>query len=196
MGVLNRTTAQQVFKVFDLCFKRGVMDACELNDSYAAKAFVEKHSKNWTFGVLGDDLDYDWQMFRFQLYFMAKGAHLASISEQYLIKIRNLMTPWCVLPYCMRFYLLGIQEWISYQQPVVTEIFRLTPRMHWDPTAKVKKFGRMDYISYLHQFCYDYRRLPEDERPVSTLYMDNFCLAVFDLTRKYDTRFKNQDEEE
>lgn len=182
---LNRTIAPHILRFFDICFKQGVIDACTLGDDLESKSFLEARKEDWKFGVLGKPEEHDWQMFRFTMYWWARRAGMKSLGENYIFNIRNKDAIWCFLPYCMRFYLLGIEEWLDYPSPVGIEIFKKNSKAHWSPNAGMKKFTRGDYISYMHDFAYAYRSLPEEEMPVSCTAMESFCQAMFDLTRGF-----------
>lgn len=184
--VLNRTTAPQVVRFFDVCFKRGVIDAYELGDDLEAKDFLESRLEDWRFGVIGKPEDLDWQMFRFTMYFWARENHLTKFAEDYIFKVRSKNYTWCLLPYCLRFYLMGIKEWLDYPNPVNIEMFKHSSKVHWNPSVIPYKITTGDFISYMHEFAYDYRRRPEEDKEVSDTAMDSFCLAIFDLTRKYE----------
>lgn len=190
---LNRNTAPKVLRMFDVCFKQGVLDASEYGDDLGAKEFYERKMEDWTFGVLGKDEDFEWQSFRFTLYWWARQSHLTKFGDNYIFKIRRPDNPWCLLPYCMRFYLMGVAEWISYPNPTKIEVFKGQCRVHWDPKAPVQKFTTGDYISYMHGMAYDYHKLPDGGRIVSSLMMDSFPKAIYDLTRDYGTRRKKAD---
>mgnify|MGYP006988898266 CR=1 FL=1 len=185
-NILNRTTAPQVIRFFDICFKQGVFDAYNLGDDLEAKAFLEERSEDWKFGILGEADDYDWQAFRFTLYWWARKYHMTGLAENYIFKIQTKNYLWCLLPYCMRFYLMGIDEWECYPNPVNIEVFKGQNKVHWDPSADVNKFTTQDYIYHMQDFAHKYRRLPEDyPYPVSPGVMDEYCKAIYDLTRKY-----------
>lgn len=181
---LNRAIAPHILRFYDTCFKQGVLDACEFGDDIGAKDFLDSRSEDWQFGILGQPEWFDWQMYRFSLYWWARKAGMKSLAENYIFKIRKIDSVWCFLPYCMRFYLLGIEEWLKYPNQTGIEVFKGTPRVHWDPKVPVKKFTNGDYISYMHDFAYAYRLLPEESRKVSQRTMDSYCLALYDLTRK------------
>lgn len=182
---LNRTVAPQILRFFDTCFKHGVIDAYELGDDIEAKCFLEQRKDDWSFGVLDKPDENDWQMFRFTLYWWARKAGLKNLGENYIFNIRKKDAVWCFLPYCMRFYLLGIEEWLSYPNPVRIQVFIGEPKVHWDLNVGMKNFTKGDYISYLHDFAYAYRGLPEDNRPVSYTAMEGFCQAMYDLSRGF-----------
>lgn len=183
---LNRVNGPHILRLYDVCFKHGVIDACKMEDDYEVRRFVEEHTSTWEFGVLGEDLEVDWQMFRFVLYrWCRESPGLTKFAENYLLRVRITNLYWCLLPYCMRFYLLGIKEWLDYPNRAGIEIFKKNNRVHWSKNEKTKNFTKPDYISYMHEFAFEYRRLPEGSRPVTDSAMDTFCSAVFDLTRKY-----------
>ena len=182
---LNRTIAPHILRFFDICFKQGVIDAYTLGDDLESKSFLETRKEDWKFGVLGKPEDHDWQMFRFTLYWWARRVNMKSLCENYIFKIRKIDPVWCFLPYCMRFYLLGIEEWLNYPNPVGIEVFKRSYRAHWDPGSGMKKFTRGDYFSYMHDFAYAYRGIPEEERPASCSSMEAFCQAMFDLPRGF-----------
>lgn len=183
--ILNRTSAPQIIRLYDVCFKQGVIDACEFGDDLGAKEFLDQHKADWTFGILGRPEAFDWQMFRFTLYWWARKSRLTGFAENYIFKIKKPNYHWCLLPYCMRFYLMGIEEWLNYPVPSRLEIFKNTGRIHWHSIDAMKKFTNGDYITYMHDFAYAYRQQPEENMIASSVAMDNFCLAVYDLTRKY-----------
>lgn len=185
---LNRANAPLIVRLFDVCFKRGVIDACELGDDYRAREFVRKHKESWTFGVVTDDVDYDWQMFRFTLYWWSRRSRvsgLTSLAENYILFVRKKNHLWPLLPFCMRFYLLGIEEWLAYPNPVQVQLFKSQKKLHWDPNGPNKTFTLPDYVSYLHEFTFDYTKLPEELQPINQSSLESFCEAIYTLTRKY-----------
>lgn len=185
LSILNRTTGPQILRLFDICFKRGVLDACEHGDLDELRRFVDDKTDNWTFGVVGDDRDIDWREYRFVVYKWCRRTGLTVFAENYLMMIRKENIYWCLLPYCMRFYLLGVKEWIEYPNPTKIEIFKTISKGHWDLKNNMAKFTKMDYISSMHDFAMEYRESTSENRPVTDAMMDNFCIAIYDLTRKY-----------
>lgn len=191
--LLTRTTAPQAILFFDVCFKAGVVDACEEGDDLGVKEFYERRMEDWNLGPIGSGEGYDWQMFRYWLYWLARGHRLKSLAESYLFRIRSKNYAWCILNYCMRFYLMGIKEWLKYPNPGRIEIFKSRPRIHWDPEAPNASITRMDIISYLHCFEYEYRKRPEEEKDLQDVTMESFIKALYDLSRKYVTGKKEED---
>lgn len=189
---LNRTSAPIMVRFFDLCFKQGVLDAYNFADNYGAQEFVAKHKAEWDFGVLGEPDDFDWQMWRFTLYrWGRKAVGFKKFSENYIYKITRKNLWWCFLQFCMRFYLMGIEEWLEYPNPIGIQVFKGEGKIHWTQQPRgLKKMTVNDFISYMHEFAYDYRRVPIEKQDVGAPTMDTFCQAVFDLTRKYETKRK------
>ena len=193
--ILNRTTAPQTIRFFWTCFRQGVLDACEYGNDIEAKEFLEAHRQDWTFGVLSRPDNLDWQMFRQQLYWWARQAGQKSLAEGYFFRIRTKNYSWAVLHYCMRFYLMGIAEWLKYPNHGGIEVFKAKPMTHWAPSEPVAKVTRTDIISYLHEFEYEYYRSPEECREVSAAAMSSFISALFDLSRKYVTGSSEKEED-
>lgn len=182
---LNRTTAPQMLRFFDVCFKRGVTDACSLGDDYAVREFIDLHKTDWTFGVLGEPNDFDWQMFRFSMYRWARENRLTSFAENYIYKIRTKGYLWTLLPLCMRFYLMGMEEWLEYPNPAAVEVFKGANMVHWAPRPfGQKKITRPDWFVYIQEFAVEHRRLPEEYQVMSPLMMEDFSRAVYDLSRR------------
>lgn len=184
---LNRTNARQILRMFDICFKQGVLDAYEFSDDYGAREFYDQHKAEWDFARLGDADDYDAEIWRFLMYRWARKNSMKQFSESYIYKVTRKNYLWCFLPYCMRFYLMGIDEWLSYPYSMNIELFKNEKNVHWRKMDKgeSRKMDKGDFIAYMHEFALDYRRLPEYKKFIATNTMDGYCKAIFALTRKY-----------
>lgn len=181
---LNRTSAAQILQLCALCFKRGVLDAYEFGDDYAAREFLESHSENWTYGVLGEPDDYDWKMWRYSLYRWCRSAKLVKFAETYLYEVKRFNYLFCPIVFSMRFYLMGISEWLDYPNPVGIERFKQERSRRWKPDGFMK-LTRTDIISDMQKIAYDYRRRPEEEQTVRDGVMIDFVSAMFDMTSRY-----------
>lgn len=184
---LNRTTGPQILRFFDICFKQGVVDAYNLTNDYEAREFVKRHKAAWDFAVLGDQEDFDWQMWRFTLYRWARNNRLTPFGENYLYKIVKKNYLWCLLPFCMQFYLMGIEEWLQYPNPGQMERFLHETRVHWAPQANpsLRRMSKADIRYCMQEFAMHYRRLPKEQQPVSYRTMDGYCEAIYALNQKY-----------
>lgn len=181
--LLDRAMAPHIIRFFDICFKQGVLDAYEYGDDMEAKSFLRARKEDWKFCTLTRENDQDWQTFRFTLYWWARRNHMSKLAEGFIFNLRTKTPAWCFLIYCMRFYLMGVSEWLEYPNPLPLEIFKHHGKIHWDPNERVKKITKPDFISYMYDFALDYRAIPEAERPMSVITMDGFVKALFDLTR-------------
>ena len=197
---LNRESAKQIIRFFDLCFKQGVVNACEMRDDYEVRRFLEQHRAAWDFGVLGEPDDFDWEMWRFTLYRWARYNHLTKFAERYIYKIVKKNYLWYFLPFCMLFYLMGVEEWLENPNEQRLEIFKREGRVHWkEVPATVRKITVNDFIAYMADWTFEYRRIPEEARKMSALTMDGFCRAMHALTRKYEgppVRIKDYEEKD
>lgn len=191
---LNRTTAPQVLNLFDYCFKQGVLDAYELGDDYTAKEWLEERKADGGYGLLTDiDAEYDWRRWRFTLYRWCRNSHMGSVGDAYIDGIRkpsNFL--FCVLPISMRFYLMGIEEWLEYPNQTNIQIFKLSKKIHWKPVQPhLKTIKKEDFISYIQEFVYERQKLHQQEeergevlRDASDTSYDGFAEAMWALTKK------------
>lgn len=170
-----------------LCFQRGVLDAYELGDDLEASEFYREKSADWTFGTLMNPEYVDWKSFRSQLYWWAREHHMKALAESYIFRINSKNYTWCLVLYCMRFYLMGVKEWLDYPNPARIELFKQSGTGHWNPNVPIKGMTRTDIISYLHTFEYEFRRLGENDLGISQASMSSFVSALFDLSRRYVT---------
>lgn len=188
---INRTNAPQILRFFDLCFKQGVIDACNYADDFEAREFLEKHKAAWDFGVLGEPDDFDWELWRFTLYRWGRANKFKHFVITFVYGITKKNHVWYFLPYCMRFYLMGIEEWLQNPNPVKLEQFKQENKVHWaNVPAAIRKITTNDMIAQMQEFAYLYRRVPKEERQFNAVTLDAFARAMHDLTRPYATRKK------
>lgn len=184
-SLLNRTSAPQILRLCAISFKQGVLDAYDLGDDYAAREFVDKHKPDWSYGVLGEPDDYDWKMWRFSIYRACRYNNLTKFAENYLYEVKKYNYLFCPIVFSMRFYLMGIEEWLEYPNPVNIERFKQETYIHWKPVpAGAAKMTRNEILATMQDIAYDYRRLPEEQQTVRAGVMVEFSSALFDLTRK------------
>lgn len=192
--MLNRTTAPMVLRFFTLCFKQGVIDAYDFGNDLDAKEFYEQKSSEWSFGILGQPDDVDWKAFCYHMYWVARRNGMRTLAESYFFRIRGRNYLWCVLPFCMRFYLMGVKEWLDYPNPAAIEVFKSEQRVHWNKNEPIRNITKPDVFSYLHNFEFEYNRLPDEEKQVSSESMSSFVKALFDLSRKFVIKEDTDDE--
>ena len=182
--ILNRSTADQILRFFDVCFKQGVIDACEFGDDWAVKDFYEKHIEDWDFGVLGEADDMDWELFRVKLYHWGRERGYRKFLIEYVYQIHRKNYAWYFFVFCMRFYLLGIGEWLEYPNSTRIEQFKNFPNKHWvDKPSALAKISKTDKIVTMQDEMFKYCAVPEEDRRLSVDIMDSFCRAIHDLTR-------------
>lgn len=193
-SLLTRSTAPQALRFMYLCFRKGVLDTYERGSQLDTLEYYNEKWSDWSFGTLEHPEDTDWKAFRAQMYWWARNNHQKGLAETYIFRIRNKNYTWSLLPYCMRFYLMGVKEWLDYPNPSPIEVFKNTGAGHWNPNLPIKAMTRMDLISYLHTFEYDFRRLEEGALGVSESAMSSFILALYDLSRKYVVRSTEEED--
>lgn len=186
--LLNRGSARHILRMMAYCLKQGVLDAAGMEDDYAVKEFYAKHWDKWDFGYLGEPDDYDWKMFRFSLYMMCRRSHLSMFADSYLYEIRRPDYLFCPLIFAMRFYLMGVKEWIDYPNRSKIDIYRMeVSPMHFTPgTIFSRKMRRTNVLAIIQDIAYRYRRWAGDRADVkpSGNVVVEFSSALFTLTAK------------
>ena len=197
---LNRTTAPQVIRLFDSCFKRGVLDACAQEDDYGVKEWLERHKTDGSYGLVYDDENFDWKRWRFTIERWCREDRLGSVGDTYLNApclrgyTRNFL--FAVLPMTMRFYLMGVEEWLEYPNPIGIELFKHTRKIHWKPVPKhLKLMTTNDFLSILQEFVYERQRMKLDGDLNDRQY-DSFSVAMYRFTRKYEIPYDETTEED
>lgn len=185
---LNRTTAPQLIRLFDYCFKQGVIDACNYEDDYHVKEWYEEKLKSGSYGVLNEpDDDFDWRRWEFTLYRWCREGRMGSITDTYVSRIHCFRNSFlfAIAPITMRFYLEGIAEWLEYPNPTNTVYFMNTKKIHWKPMKSyLKTIKTDDFISMVQQFVYE-RKDKQFEKDLSWRHYDSFSIAVWRLVQKY-----------
>ena len=185
---LNRTTGPQVLRLFDLCFRQGVFDACELDDNVEAKAFLDEKFATGGYGLLLEpSKGYDSRRWQLALYRMCRFENLRSLIETYIDRVHVYKNTYlfALLPISMRFYLMGIQEWLDYPNPNAMELFRHSRKVHWKKTSQhLKAFSKQDYITLVQEFVYE-RQDKQYEGDLPATKYDGFANAVWRCNQRY-----------
>lgn len=197
---LNRTTAPQVIRLFDACFKHGVLDACAYEDDYYVREFLTKHKSAGDYGLVHDDENFDWRRWRYILERWCREDRVGTVGETYIGSMhmqRYIKTyMFAVIPMTMRFYLMGVEEWLEYPNPYDRELFKQTKKIHWKLVPKhLKVIKTCDFLSYLQEFIYE-RQNMHLQGDLSESQYDSFSRAMFALTRKYEISYGAESEED
>ncbi len=194
---LNRTTAPQLIRLFDYCFKQGVIDACNYEDDYFVREWYETKLKSGSYGVLHEpDDDFDWKRWKFTLYRWCRIGRLGSITDSYVSRVHCFKNTFlfAILPITMRFYLEGIAEWLEYPNPTNTVYFMSNKKIHWKPVPNHLKIMKTDdFISMVQQFVYE-RQAMNKQGDLTTRQYDSFATAVWRCVQKYPVYGASEEE--
>jgi hypothetical protein len=171
----------------------------ELGDDYAAMDFLERHKADGGYGLVYDDEKFDWRRWRFVLERWCREFRLGSVGETYIdsmyvrtLSRRNFL--FAIIPISMRFYLMGVEEWLDYPNPAGAEIFRNTRKIHWKPVPKhMRIMTTPDIRSYVQEFIYERQKMAIEGDLSDTQY-DDFSRALWKMTQKYATGSKAKEE--
>ena len=196
---LNRTTAPQAIRLFDYCFKQGVFDACYIENDYEAQQFLDSHPESGGYGLLVEPYEgFDWRHWQHTLYRFCREARIKSIAENYIDCIHRYRKKFvfAILPIAMRFYLMGIEEWLSYPNPNNTEIFKHEGKIHWKPVPRhLRKMSTPDFISLIQQFVYE-RQSKEYPGDLSATMYDTFANTMWRCVQKYPVYVTDKEDED
>lgn len=199
VSLLNRTSAPSVLRLFDYCFKQGVFDAAAFEDDYTAKEWMECRLEKGDYGLLSEtETPFDWKRWRFTLYRWCRDARLNSLAENYIDKVRQYQANalFAILPLSMRFYLMGIEEWLAYPNAIGMAKFKQEPKVHWKPVAShLRKMSTNDLISLVQEFVYE-RQSKEYEGDMIKSRYDTFALGLWRCLQKYPVYGGTEEETE
>lgn len=186
---INHTSAKEIIRLLDFCYKKGVVDACGVEDDLAVKDWLDAMHKSGRYGLVDfPDEECDWKRWRFFLLRWCRENRLSKLGFDYIDGIRKATGfEYVIIPMTMRFYLQGVKEWLEYPNEIGIALFKATTRQRWTPKvpSTMKNMRTDDYISLIQEFIYEFRQYPmvemEDDFPQSCL--DNFEYAMWQMTR-------------
>jgi len=185
---LNLKTAPEILRLFDSCFRRGVIEACEAEDDFAVKEWFDATFHQGKYGLVSfPEESFDWKRWRFMLLRWCREERMSTLGFDYIDGIRKVSGfQYMVIPMTMRFYLMGVQEWLEYPNELAMAFFKTNRKIHW--SDKVPKFMRAfrkeDYIAYIQEFIYEFQNFPMEEmHKLGPKAMVDFEMVMWQITR-------------
>ena len=192
---ITRSSVKEVIRLLDLCYKRGVIDACAVEDDLAVRDWLDAMHKSGRYGLVEfPDEECDWKRWRFFLLRWCRENRMSTLGFNYIDGIRKPVGfEYVIIPMTMRFYIQGVKEWLEYPNELALELFKSKCRQRW--TNKVpqtmKNMNNNDFISLIQEFIYELRQYPMEEMvdfPRSNL--DNFEIAIWETTRPTNAKIR------
>lgn len=179
--MINRQTAKMLLKLFETCFKQGVIDACEQDDDYWCREFIEARRTQGDFSLLDVRDSYDWKEWRMIIGRWCRYTHNLKLCVLYLDKVYTKNFYWSVFPIAMDFYMLGIEEYLEYPNPINLELFKTKSGQHWKPmkTKIMQHMDRDEKVGYVQQFAFERERMDPEANGKYTA----FAQEVWGFTR-------------
>lgn len=172
----------------------GVLDARDVEDDYLVQEWYNTHRPEWSYGLLSaPDAVFTWQRWRHTLYRWCRNTGLRTLGETYIDMMRRRAQSclFAIIPLTMRFYLMGVEEWLAYPNRANAEVFKMNLYVHWKPMrpASLKLIRTDDYIAYLQDWSYEFRDLPPNVQKnlCKDTFFDSFTQAIWQLTRTLTT---------
>jgi hypothetical protein len=193
-NIVNFQTANALIELFDICYKKGVIHAFQIDDENEARYFIENNRKPEHFATLcNTDIfgrmvtgnDYTLRQWRHELSFWAQKAQKRLLIEWYLDKsISTHNYSGVAYSLCMDFYLQGIYHFV--RNPLSRgglETFTRNRNVvleEFDTVNKRKKVRKKDdWMRDIQMLCYERARMekerPEGEKCIKTTAYENFA---------------------
>lgn len=186
LPLITKNNARHLITLFDIAFRHGVIHASEVADDYKCREWVAKIREDHTFGLVNCDWFMDWREWRYTLSRWCRYNRIYTLAESCLDKIKHMNYAWAILPLCMDFYIMGVEEWLSYPNERDLDAFKSRSRIHWkDIEHKMKRIRLDDYIAYAQGFAYE-RIRSEADLPTapSAISYNSLCQMIWQYTRK------------
>ena len=164
---ITRKNATDLLRLLDYCYKRGVVDASEVGDNYAVQDWYDEMLHSGKYGnVLFPEEVYDWRRWRFTINKWAREQRLPYSCTDYIDSIRRAQgIGFVIVPMTMRFYLMGVGEWLEYTNDFALAMFKGKRCVRW--TNKVpphmKNMKKADFILLIQEFSYEFKQYPTKE---------------------------------
>lgn len=183
----DRTSIDQLMRFLDYVYKRGVEDASLVNDDFALQEYLDRRKDPDTFGFLDTAFDIDWREFRFVVTRWAFQRGQKTLAEKYLMKISKADFKAVSLAAIQDFYLLGVEHWMGYRNPMKIEVFKQRRNVHWDLVRgkSFTPFKKEERVSILQERMYDriHRAEAKNESWLSKSAYEIFSSEIWKLTR-------------
>lgn len=192
---ITHKSALDVVRLLDFCYKKGVIDACGVEDDLAVQDWLDATHKKGKYGLVDfPDEECDWKRWRFFLLRWCRENKLSKLGFDYIDGIRKVSGfEYVIIPMTMRFYLQGVKEWLEYPNEMGIALFKSRYRQRW--TNKVpknmKNMKTDDFISLIQEFIYEFRQFPMDEMTdLRDSALDNFEYAMWQMTRPRNAKIR------
>ena len=192
---ITRSSAPEVIRLLDFCYKKGVIDAAAVEDDLAVQDWLDAMHKQGKYGLVDfPDEECDWKRWRFFLLRWCRENRLSKLGFEYIDSLRKVSGfEYVVIPMTMRFYLQGVKEWLEYPNELGLILFKSNGRQRWTnnvpQTMKVMRTD--DFISLIQEYIYELRQYPMEEMvdfPSSNY--DNFEYAMWQMTRPRNAKIR------
>ena len=107
---ITKKNGTDLLRLMDYCFKRGVVDSCEVGDNYAVQSWYDEMLHSGRYGLVGfPDEEFDWRRWRFIIHKWAREQRFPYACTDYIDGIRKAQgMGFVIVPMTMRFYLMGV----------------------------------------------------------------------------------------
>lgn len=186
---ITRRNAQEIISLLDFCFRKGVLSAYEVGNDWQVKDWYDERLGNWSYGMVDyPDEEFDWRRWRFFLLKWCRENRLSMTTYELIDGVRVVQgMSYVLLLMTMRFYLLGVKEWLEYPNGAALAIFRSRRKQRWSNKVPehMKNMKNDDFISLIQEFSYEFRSNPVgDVAKLKQNAFTSFEMAMWTMTRR------------
>ena len=181
---ITKKNGTDLLRLMDYCFKRGVVDACEVGDNYAVQTWYDEMLHSGRYGLVSfPDEEFDWRRWRFIIHKWAREQRFPYSCTDYIDGIRKAQgMGFVIVPMTMRFYLMGVGEWLEYPNDLAILMFKAKKFVRWSNKvpSHMKNMKNEDMILLIQEFSYEFKQYPAGE--VGNLgphALDDFEMAIW-----------------
>lgn len=181
---ITKRNGTDLLRLLDYCYKRGVVDAHEVGDNYAVQEWYDEMLHSGRYGLVGfPDEEFDWKRWRFIIHKWARENRFPRNCTDYISEIRRIHgMQYVILPMSMRFYLMGVCEWLEYPNELAISMFKSCDYSRWSNKVPdhMKKMRKDDFILLIQEFVYEFNQHPSgDIEKLGWNALSDFAVAMW-----------------
>lgn len=157
--IVSKGTCTMLLRVFDMCYKMGVNDACDVDDSGLVSECINRLNNPGIFGRVNDDTSTEWIYWQLTLRaeihkdILYKGIYAPF--ERYINNAGRINKNYFGVAYDVAkyFYIRGLEDWeLSHTRDL--SIFNSKSKLLLLPNGLVKNWKPADMISEAQMYCF------------------------------------------
>lgn len=166
--ILDRSMAQQMVRMFDELYRKGVNDCIATEDDGRCREFLDATAEPGVYGVLTDEFLINAKEWQLRLQVVAGRISLKSPMYRLFCMMGNYLSNYlgCFLPLACDFYRKGISDALNHGHKLNLAIFNCKTKV-WLTENGLRNVSNDDYKNEIQQMCYNRMRAEQ-------MFMDGY----------------------